>query len=174
MWSSTQSLTTWSKLTELETSALILLQSKMRTSEIHKALSTHPLTLSTFGGVFARNKVLSVPAKKTVSYVVNTHPNCKSGEHWVAFHFTPTVVYYFDPYGLPARKAVGFERLLKARRRRKFFNQRLQGKGPTCGHYCWHFILTRQSSRHDMNIFSHDYESNNRIVKQQVLTHFGL
>ena len=141
----------------------------MRTSVIHKALSNHPLTKSTFGGVFARNRVPPIPNNKTVFYVINTHPHYKPGEHWIVFYLTPTTVFFFDPYGLPVRK--GFKRLLKARGCRKFFNQRLQGKGRTCGHHCLYFILTRRSNQ-SLNIFGNDFDANDKVVKQLVRKHF--
>ena len=90
----------------------------MKSSQIQKALQFHPQTKSTFGGVFARNKVPTIPKRKYISYVVNTDPSHKPGEHWVAFFFTPSEVYYFDPYGIPPAR---FERILNSRRKKTLF-----------------------------------------------------
>lgn len=140
----------------------------MKSSQIQKALQFHPQTKSTFGGVFARNKVPTIPKRKYISYVVNTDPSHKPGEHWVAFFFTPSEVYYFDPYGIPPAR---FERILNSRRKRHYFGRRLQGLGQTCGHYCLYFILCMQT-HYAFNIFGNNFNVNDRIVKQFVENHF--
>lgn len=142
----------------------------MKTSQIRRALSSHPATKSIFHGVFARNKVPHIPKKMTAAYVVNTHPHHKPGEHWVVFYYTPSCLYYFDSYGLPAK---GFTKLLRARKKIKYFNKRLQGSGSTCGHYCLYFILTRNSSL-SLNTFGSDGDVNDRIVKRLVENHFQI
>lgn len=114
----------------------------MNTSQLQKALHFHPQTTSVFGGVYARNKLPRVPQNKKVAYIVNTDPAHKPGKHWVAFFLTKTTAYYFDPYGIPPK---GFDKILKSRKKKFYFGQRLQGMGRMCGHYCLYFILTMQT-----------------------------
>jgi len=140
----------------------------MKSSQILKALQFHPQTKSTFGGVFARNKVPTIPKGKCISFVVNTDPSSKPGEHWVAFFITPSEVYYFDPYGIPP---TGFKRIINSRGKQYYFGQRLQGLGRMCGHYCLYFILCMRSY-YTFNIFGSDFNANDRIVKQFVENHF--
>jgi hypothetical protein len=142
----------------------------MRTSQIRKALSQHLLTKPIFGGVCARNRVPPIARNKTVAYIVNTHPHYKPGEHWVAFYFTPTCLYYFDPYGLPPK---GFKRLFQARKNNKHFKRRLQGSGRACGHYCLCFILSMVSN-FSLNIFGDNLDANDRLAKRQAKMHFNL
>lgn len=140
----------------------------MLTSQLKNALQFHHQTKSVFAGVYARNRIPEVPREKRLAYIINTDQAHKPGKHWVAFFLTKTTVYYFDPYGIPPR---GFARILKSRKKVRYFGRRLQGRGRMCGHYCLYFILTMQT-KHSLKIFGSDLNANDRIVKRFVEKHF--
>ena len=142
----------------------------MRTSHIKRAMSVHPKTKGIFGGVFARNRVPKRIPAKTVAYIVNTDPDHKPGQHWIALYITKETVYYFDPYGLPPQ---GFHRVRKWRKRMQYFKQRLQGRGRMCGHYCLYFILSTQMNL-SFNVFGSDLNANDRLVYRLVKRHLPI
>ena len=142
----------------------------MYTYQLKRALKNHPKTRSVYGGVFARDKLPVKPPTKETSYIVNTHPSSKPGQHWVAFFITEDTVYFFDSYGIPP---VGFERVIKWRKNYVYNRKRLQGIGRMCGHYCLYFILAMQT-HHTFRIFSDDYNTNDRVVKRFVEKRFDV
>jgi len=145
--------------------------SKMRTNELAKALNWNVHTRSVFGGVFARDRAsITKKKEKNVAFIVNTDPSTKSGEHWVAFYFTPEEVFYFDSYGNPPQHK-RFATLMKKRKKASFFHQRLQGSGETCGEYCLYFILAMQGHA-NMKVFGNELNSNDRYVKKFVHREF--
>ena len=140
----------------------------MKTSQLKHALLFHPSTKDVYGGVFARNRVPTIPKRQRIAYVVNTDPAHKPGQHWIAFFLTRDTIYYFDPYGTSPS---GFTRILRSRKRKRYFGRRIQGTGRMCGHYCLYFILAMQTHQ-SFRIFGSDLDTNDRIVKQFVETHF--
>ena len=142
----------------------------MKSSQIMKALSSHPVTGKIFKGVFARNRIPTFSKNERLSFVVNTDPAHKPGKHWLAFYINRNTVYYFDSYGIPPK---GFEKILSSRPNKKYFTRRLQGNGKECGHYCIFFILQMcQNERLSLNMFSTDLNANDRIVKRFIQKRF--
>ena len=93
----------------------------MITSQLRKALLLHPKTTIVYGGVYARNRIPTIPPHKKIAFIVNTDPSHKPGEHWVGFYLTKSTVYYFDPYGIPP---VGFQKILQSRNKTLYFGKR--------------------------------------------------
>ena len=142
----------------------------MKSSQLMKALFSHPMTAKIFKGVFPRNRIPTIPDNETLSFVVNTDPAHKPGKHWVAFYINKNTVYYFDSYGLPPK---GFGKILTSRSKRKYFTKRLQGNGKQCGHYCLFFLLhISHGEKLPINMFSDDLNANDRVVKQFIEERF--
>jgi len=77
-------------------------------------------------------------------------------------------MYYFDPYRTSPN---GFKRILRSRKCKRYFERLIQGTGRMCGHYCLYFILATQTHQSSC-IFGSDLDTNGRIVKQFLETHF--
>ena len=143
----------------------------MKSTELRKALRFHRDTKPIFKGVFPCNRLPQfIPRGKTVAFIANTDPAHKPGQHWVAFFYTSTHVYYFDSYGLPPANHY-FHRMMKYRKIKKVFGRRLQGMGQVCGHYCLFFILA-MVYKMDFTCFGDDYRANDTYVKNFVQQHF--
>ena len=144
--------------------------------QLRTALATHPLTRHIFRDVVAANHLPS-PAHQRGVYVVNTHPHDLPGEHWVALHYTPRSLTYFDSYGLPTHpRILRHLRHTDALRGRKLFyhGTRLQGVRQTCGLYCIYYVLTLCIDNHTMDMFNTDLDANDRIVHTLVRRMFLL
>lgn len=144
----------------------------MRTKKLQKALTFHRDTKAIFRGVFPSNRLPVIPRGKVVTLVANTDPSHKPGQHWVAYFFTKTHVYYFDSYGLPPMTP-SLARLMKRRKHRKYFCRRLQGRGYVCGEYCLYFILAMIYDM-DFSCFGDDLNANDRYVRKFIRKHFPL
>ena len=69
--------------------------------EIQKIMKNVP----SFAGVIAADEIKDIPAKDTVSFVMNLDPRSKQGSHWVAVYIDAKKdqsVEYFDSFGVPA------------------------------------------------------------------------
>lgn len=143
----------------------------MKTSQLKKALRFHRDINPIFRGVFPSNKLPRyIPRGKTVALVANTDPSHKHGQHWVAYFYTQTHVYFFDSYGRPPLKSP-FHRLMKYRKYKQVFGRRIQGDGRVCGHYCLYFIWTMIHNM-DFSCFGDDLNANDRIVRNFVREKF--
>lgn len=143
----------------------------MRTHQLEQALQTHKLTRNIFKGVFASNKLPKyISRNKHTCFIANTDPHHKAGQHWVAYYYTKTHVYFFDSYGRPPWKPP-FERLMKHRKYKKYFSKRIQGNGYVCGYYCLFFILGMIKDW-DFNKFGNDLNANDVYVRKIVTRHF--
>ena len=113
----------------------------MKTKQLEQALLYHRDTRHMFMGVYPSDRLPHIiPKNKTLALIANTDPSHKPGQHWVAFFFTKSTVYFFDSYGRSPAKSP-FRRLMKYRKHKRVFERRLQGDGRTCGYYCLYFIL---------------------------------
>jgi hypothetical protein len=74
----------------------------MNTLEIDTLLKKHPHSRPVFKGVYARNRLprlLNVPS----ALVVNTDPDHRMGQHWVAMYIDANSRgEYYDPTGTPS------------------------------------------------------------------------
>ena len=94
------------------------------TNQIFKLLAKR--CKGTFLGLFARNKLPKVlPRGRNVSLIINTDPDFRRGQHWVAMHFKKNgTAEYFDSFGLPASVHPPFERYFKKHCRKWITNNR--------------------------------------------------
>lgn len=124
----------------------------------------------TFLGVFSRDnlpKITSFPC----SLIMNTDPENKPGQHWVAIYINENEFgTYFDSYGYaPLNRE--FEIFLNNYCKSWTFNPiMLQGfNSYTCGEFCVLFVLLMSMGFGLLDIihlFSTDFKTNDKIVKE--------
>ena len=137
-----------------------------------KALRFHRETKDIFLGVYASNTLPIIPRNKKIALIVNTDPANKPGQHWCAFYFTPSSVYFFDSYGNSPYTS-SFHRLMRQRRYKHVFGRRIQGNGRVCGYYCVYFILAMIRNR-EFSHFGTDLNANDRVVRKFVKENFPI
>jgi len=146
----------------------------MQSGTMREALEKQPLTRDFFKDVVAAD-MLPEKEEQCGIYVVNTHPHQKPGEHWVTIEYASDHVKYFDPTGNPPHETIThYLKKTKARPTIVYSAVRRQGIRATCGLYCMYQILTRTSAQHSLDVFSTDYEFNDRLVYKLVHTYFDL
>ena len=142
--------------------------SALHTTQLLRALKSNPLTRPAFADVVPADKApLKVPPKnqRQRTYIINTHPSTKPGEHWVGLHFAPRgEVFYFDSYG-SSNKGLLYRKLLKAFPQMRSWPRRLQGSDVTCGYYCACFVLG-VAKHFNFDVFGRDLEANDRLVRK--------
>ena len=144
----------------------------MRTKQLQKALRFHRDTKTIFSGVYPSDRLPPIPRGELVTLVVNTDPSHKPGQHWVAYFFTRTQAFYFDSYGRQPMTP-GLCKLMRRRKRMKYFSRRLQGTGDVCGDYCLYFILA-MTWKLDFDCFGRDLKANDRYVRKFVRKYFAV
>ena len=141
----------------------------MRTRTLARLLKSHKDTRKVFRGVYPCDKIpKSLPA--TSAIVANTDPHGESGQHWVAYFFTPKQVLYFDSFGLPPLTRE-LKLPMKMRRMPKYFGRRLQGQSRACGHYCLYFILAMIKGW-KFTQFTNQLRQNDIRVRKLVARHY--
>ena len=123
----------------------------MTTNSISNILRDDPFTKTNFIGVFPRDQLPSIKYYP-VSFVINTDPSYKVGEHWLGFFFDrDKTCYFFDSFG----NSPEYFNLGKYTKRFansvEYNDDQIQGFFTnTCGHYVVFFILminTRRTAR---------------------------
>ena len=102
-------------------------------------LSKSSVTNKHFGGVFASDKI-PMPPGVPVSFVVNTDPADKPGQHWLGLYVkSPSHIYYFDSYSFPPNENLRqyLTNFSKVIQNRTTF-QSLESS--VCGYYVMYFI----------------------------------
>ena len=143
----------------------------MNTHQIEEILST--LMPNNFIGVFAQDKIPNIDASFhfPLSFVSNTHPSTKPGEHWVAFYYTsPDTLEFFDSYGLHP-SIYGFIQSPSS-----INHTTLQSlDSNVCGQYCIYFLYHRSRGKTMSQIigtFIKDQAWNDNSVARFVAKHF--
>ena len=114
----------------------------MTTNSISNILRDDPFTKTNFIGVFPRDQLPSIKYYP-VSFVINTDPSYKVGEHWLGFIFDrDKTCYFFDSFG----NSPEYFNLGKYTKRFansvEYNDDQIQGFFTnTCGHYVVFFIL---------------------------------
>ena len=145
----------------------------MYTSQLAEALQRNPITAPLFAGVYPSNytpeRHLSHKERKRL-YVINTQPNHRPGEHWVAIYYGfDGSVYYFDSYGL--KPHINIYRKLRKFKKIRLWPRRIQGFQNTCGLYCLCFGLA-VAGGFDLNVFGDNWMANDRIVRRETSKRF--
>jgi hypothetical protein len=100
---------------------------------------------SQFRGVFARNEFREALHKcrnldTESAFIINTDPESKPGEHWLAVYYTPYKQFnFFDSYGL-SPNTYGFSNDVFSE-----YNKRcVQAlESDTCGQHCIYYLINR-------------------------------
>ena len=105
-----------------------------------------------FGGVYPADKI--PPHKKGhVSYIINSDPKVKPGEHWLAYYQDDNGCEFFDSYGKePACYPYIYNWLTKAPFPVTNLKVRIQGPKAYCGAYVFFYLSERpfRPSMHDL------------------------
>ena len=115
----------------------------MNTYQIERLLNKDPFAKNIFKKACGKDELLHVNYPST--YVINSHPSSKPGEHWIAVYFDKhRKGEYFNSYGLPP-SVNGFTALMVRYSKEWVYNdETLQSLfSTTCGHYCVYFVLYR-------------------------------
>jgi hypothetical protein len=114
----------------------------MTTEQIKEILRSDSYSKLNFLGVFPRDH-LPVITVYPVSFVLNTDPSYKEGEHWLGIYFDrKRKCYFFDSFGYePTYFGLDFY-MQKYASVIEFNKEQVQGFfSNTCGHYTVFFIL---------------------------------
>ena len=143
----------------------------MNTHQIEQILTT--LLPNNFIGVFAQDRIPNIDSALhfPLSFVSNTHPSTKPGEHWVAFYYTsPDTLEFFDSYGLHP-SIYGFTDTPS-----HINHKTLQSlDSNVCGQYCIYYLYHRSRGKTMSKIlssFSTDQAWNDKSVARFVSKHF--
>ena len=136
----------------------------MNTEEVNGQMDGFP----GFCGVFACNQLPVI--HPYMSFIVNTDPLPKSGEHWVAVYITEKCFYFFDSFGRTIEQfSDPFRNYM--REASKDFNIRISSKNvqfvfsTTCAHWCIYWLYCKFSNYKSIfGIFSNNRESNEVIL----------
>jgi hypothetical protein len=148
----------------------------MKSSEIYKALTKHPDTRVVFIDAIPADLIPKNPIPST-AFVVNTHTSHQEGEHWISLYFKRNEIVYIDPYGLrPHRNILARLKSIGLLRNRSltYMNKRLQGTHPFCGHHCIYTILTIANPRYTMDVYTRNYDFNDRYIYTLVKSLFDV
>jgi len=135
------------------------------------------IKLKDFHACVSKN-VLRQLTPKLGSYIINLDDDDEIGLHWCAFIIYPTVVCYFDSYGLPPpSNLIRFAKRFLKNIRIIFSKDRIQHHHSVyCGYFCLYFIyfMTTKGSRNLkkpgllLNIHNNNlYKSNSSIERKE-------
>ena len=116
----------------------------LTTNDIYKNLNKDFYSKKSFIGVFARDKLPEVKNYPT-SFILNTQPTYKPGEHWLAVYFNKDrLCEFFDSFVFPP-SIYGLDKYLKSKSSDFVSNtQQIQDNdSASCGYYTIFFILLK-------------------------------
>lgn len=121
-----------------------------------------------YAGVYPADRLPRLWTRST-AIVANTDNHDRPGQHWVAFHIDQQGAgTYFDSYGLPPLDPRFLLRLRRNSTTYRWNTTQLQGNlSQTCGQYCCvflYFLCNGYDIRQFLNLFSSDYEHNDRLI----------
>ena len=102
-------------------------------------------SFSQFRGVFARNEFREALHKcrehdEEGGFIVNTDPDTKPGEHWLAVYYTKYNQFnFFDSYGL-APSTYGFDNGVFSQRNKRCVQSAVSD---ACGQHCIYYLVNR-------------------------------
>ena len=144
----------------------------MNGRDLTRLLRHAPGSRGVWQGVFPRNKVpRRVPRPST--YIFNTDPDRRAGEHWVAVHVDRHGLgEYFDSYGLPPYHMEFYTFLERNTKKWRYSGKQIQGlNASTCGDFCVYFLVLKMQGFKMKDILSHfgnDTRVNSSLVKNFV------
>lgn len=146
----------------------------MDTSTLDRIVRSDPIMKIGFGGVRALNE-LPIYRGHFRSFIINTHPSYKSGEHWQAIYFdVRNRASFFCSYGTaPSKQVKKF--ILNNSTRLDYDSFRLQHRQTSsCGLYCLFFLWHKSRGLPVSQLRSPDPCTNERRIHQFAREHFKL
>lgn len=146
----------------------------MNSLSLERAVAGDRLMKIGFGGVRAANQL---PRNRGVftSFIINTHPSDKPGEHWQAVFFdSRNRAHFFCSYGsLPSKTTKKF--ILRNSTVFLYNSRRLQHRLATsCGLYCLYFLWHKCRGLPVTQLQTKDLCSNERLIHQFARKYFKL
>lgn len=132
----------------------------LNTMDLYRCINEDDFARASFLGVFPRDRIPSI-YRFPCSFIINTQPSYRPGEHWLAIHYdSKRNCAFFDSYGLPP-SFYSLENFIKTTSFAFSTNTRqLQDfDSSACGYYCIYFILlmSREFNLNDIvSLFSKD------------------
>lgn len=145
----------------------------LTSKDIYDAINDDVFSSKTFMGVYAKDR-LPMISFYPCSFVFNTDPSSKPGQHWLAIYFNKDhSCEVFDSYGNPPEFYQLNQYLNKWAKHYEYNNTRLQEWGSSmCGYYCIFFILLKNrffSLNEVVDMFSkHDFGINDYLVEHVI------
>jgi len=146
----------------------------MNTSTLDRIVRADRRMKIGFGGVRAMNQ-LPRNRKHFVSFIINTHPSSKSGEHWQAVFFdVRNRASFFCSYGTPPSNVVK-KFIIENSLSFEYNSCRLQHRRATsCGLYCLYFLWHKSRGLPVTQLRSRNPCTNERIIHQFARENFKL
>ena len=134
----------------------------MESGQLRRALQH----IQGFQGVFAKDELPKVNKDRQALYVVNTHPSCFEGEHWIAIYFPPEgLPEFFDSFARIAF-AKPFRKLLG----KVYLHNRMIVQSPkadTCGQHVIYYANERNKGIPFNDIkYTRSLQENDQFVKE--------
>lgn len=146
----------------------------MNTSTLDRIVRADRWMKIGFGGVRAKNQLPRDRGRLT-SFIINTHPSNKPGEHWQAVFFdNRNRASFFCSYGtLPSKIIKKF--ILQNSLSMKYNTRRLQHRRATsCGLYCLYFLWHKSRGLPVTHLQTRDPCTNERIIHEFARENFKL
>ena len=107
------------------------------------------------------------------SYVINTDPNDKPGEHWVAAYIKGGRGEYYDPLGLPPLH----KDIMNFLPKKWTYNDKTVQNIVSyyCGHHCTYYLINRRryTIHKIVSIFTDDNVKKDILVKEGIVRFFN-
>lgn len=153
----------------------------MNALELEELVKKDKLISNIFLGIFPCNLLPNKLSSKPCAVIVNTHPDHKPGEHWLAIHFDVMgKCELFDSYGITPIP-VEIDHFIKNQSKSVNINRRWLQSADTavCGMYCIYYLhfkcrglsYTSIFSKFDRNLSKNDAKICNFISQKFNFTH---
>ncbi len=135
-------------------------------STINQILKKDHKTKNVYLNTFAFNEK-PMNFEYPASFILNTEPRSKNGQHWLAFYYDKKgFCYFFDSYGKPPSYYKLQTFINNTSVKWTYNKQRIQGMSPYCGLYCVLFLLfmVRKKLNHYFSKFSNNWIQNDNFI----------
>ena len=134
----------------------------LTTIQLNDVLMNNPVTKKYYIGTFPGCVIPAVKSKK-YSFITNTDPHHKGGEHWNAWVVHGEKIVFFDSFGRDPTDSSfpeTYKELLNRFKVYKYSKTQVQNfTSFTCGYYCIHFIYILSLGL-DFEFFLNEYTDN--------------
>lgn len=131
-----------------------------------------------FYGVMACNRITQFRNIDEASFILNTDPDFKPGEHWVGIYIKNNQLFFFDSFGRNIEQfedpfktimlnfTVEYEVITESKRLQNIFND-------SCGYWVAYYIFCKTCKQNGFDHFVTDTYVNESMLKAQ-MNHFDL